>query len=58
MSTFIWTALLVSLATIIGFTSSYLLKQDNVIEEACEEIIKEKTGLDLDLTPSSKESKS
>jgi len=29
--------------------------QDNVIEEAVEDIIKHKTGLDLDLTPHSKE---
>ena len=31
------------------------LSDDNVIEEFIEETIKEKTGLDLDLTPKSKE---
>ena len=35
------------------FWKSY--KQDNVIEEAIEDLIEHKTGIDLDLTPHSKE---
>lgn len=29
--------------------------QDNVVEEVVEEVIKDKTGMDIDLTPSSPE---
>ena len=48
-----------SVALINGY--SYLnkkmgLKDDNVVEECIEIIIKKQTGLDIDLTPSSKES--
>jgi len=31
------------------------IKQDNVLEEKLEEIIKDKTGVDIDLSPESKE---
>jgi hypothetical protein len=51
----IWTIILVGLAACVGFFSSYMLKSDNPLEEKCEEIIKEQTGLDIDLTPGSKE---
>lgn len=30
-------------------------KPDNVVEELCEEVIKQKTGWDIDLTPDSPE---
>jgi uncharacterized membrane protein len=33
------------------------IKDDNVVEEMAEEVIKIRTGLDLDLTPESKEIK-
>jgi hypothetical protein len=39
----------------IGIVSTHFLGDDNIIEECSEEIIKEETGLDLDLTPRSKE---
>jgi hypothetical protein len=31
------------------------VKKDNPIEEACEQIIKNETGIDVDLTPESQE---
>ena len=43
-------------AVIVGIGSSFLFKkQDNVVEEYCEEVIKEETGVDVDLTPGSPE---
>lgn len=47
---------LILLIVLVGFVSAYLLGDDNPIEEYSEEIIKEETGLDIDLTPKSKES--
>ncbi len=44
---------LILLVIIIGIFSTYLLGDDNPIEEYSEEIIKEETGLDIDLTPKS-----
>ena len=44
---------LILLVVLIGFFSTYLLGDDNLIEEYSEEIIKEETGLDIDLTPNS-----
>ena len=43
----------------VGVTSVYILKMkpDNVVEEVCEEVIKEETGISLDLSPSSSEDK-
>jgi len=40
---------------ILGYYSTVLLGDDNPVEEISEEIIKEETGLDIDLTPSSPE---
>jgi hypothetical protein len=44
---------LILLIVLIGFFSKYLLGDDNPIEEYSEEIIKEETGIDIDLTPNS-----
>lgn len=44
---------LILLIVLIGVFSTYLLGDDNPIEEFSEEIIKEETGLDIDLTPNS-----
>lgn len=41
---------------ILGYYSTVLLGDDNPIEEISEEIIKEETGIDIDLTPHSHES--
>lgn len=41
----------------IGIVSQKFLGEDNVVEEAVEAIIKEKTGLDIDLSPKTIEEK-
>ena len=43
--------ILVGLAIIIGIGSRKFLKTDNIIEEAAERVIKDKTGYDIDLSP-------
>jgi len=54
--TLVITIALVAAAVIVGIGSSFLFKkQDNVVEEYCEEVIKEETGVDVDLTPGSPE---
>lgn len=52
-------ALLIGLAAlaVVGYVSHRFLGHDNEIEEKIEEVIKEKTGLDVDLSPSSAEIK-
>jgi hypothetical protein len=49
--------LIVAGAIAAGLSSVYIfkMKQDNPIEEKAEEIIKNKTGVDIDLTPQSPE---
>ena len=47
--------LLILLILLTGFFSVYLLGDDNSIEEASEEIIEEKTGIKIDISPKSKE---
>lgn len=42
---------------VVGGFSTLYLYDDNPIEEACEDIIKETTGIDIDLSPSSPEQK-
>jgi len=44
---------LILLVVLMGVVSTYVLGDDNLIEEYSEEIIKEETGLDIDLTPNS-----
>ena len=39
----------------LALVSSWYLGDDAVIEEAVEDIIEKKTGIDIDLTPGSKE---
>lgn len=42
-------------AVVIGLGSYYFTgKKDNPVEQVAEEVIKEETGLDVDLTPVSK----
>ena len=50
-------ALIVAASAIVGIGSVVILKQkpDNQIEEVAEAIIKEETGVDVDLSPSSPE---
>jgi hypothetical protein len=42
-------------AAAIGYGSSKYLGDDNPVEEAAEEVIEADTGIDIDLTPGSKE---
>ena len=43
-------------AGILGYYSTLFFGDDNPVEEISEEIIKEETGIDIDLTPHSHES--
>lgn len=43
------------LVVIIGLGSVYFYGDDNAVEEISEEILKQETGIDIDLTPSSSE---
>lgn len=43
------------LVVIIGLGSVYFYGDDNAVEEISEEILKQETGIDIDLTPSSLE---
>jgi len=52
------TAILVALlAAAVGYGVRYIpgVKDDNPVEEKCEDIIKKETGIDIDLTPRSPE---
>ena len=55
----IWTKLaIIAAAASLGYGVTLFfpkVKEDNVVEEAMEEIIKQQTGIDVDLTPNSKE---
>lgn len=51
----IQTTIIIIISVIIGYVSIYYLGHDNKIEERCEETVKDVSGLDLDLTPSSPE---
>lgn len=50
MSFLMWLAALAALAA-VGIVSSKYLGDDNVVEEMIEQVIKEKTGLEIDLSP-------
>lgn len=43
--------LIVMISLIIGYNSVLALGNDNPIEEAAENVIKEETGISLELTP-------
>lgn len=47
---------MIATAIIAGVASRFVFKKsDNVVEEIAEEIIKEKTGYDIDLSPDTQE---
>jgi hypothetical protein len=50
---FVW--LVVAICICVAFVSDLKLGPDNPIEEASEIIIKQETGIDVDLSPSTKE---
>lgn len=47
----------IALALLIGAGSIYLFGHDSIPEEVAEAVIHNETGLNVDLTPSSKENK-
>jgi hypothetical protein len=38
-----------------AFNEKFGVKDDNIVEEILEDVIKKETGIDMDLTPSSEE---
>jgi hypothetical protein len=48
--------IIVAIAAAAGYLSSKKWGHDNPAEEACEEIIEDQIGIDVDLTPGSPES--
>lgn len=57
MTSILITLGIIAAAALLGVGSSFYLGDDNQVEEKCEEVIKSKTGLDVDLSPGSKEKK-
>ena len=55
MDKLLLTSIVVSCAAVVGIISFYFLGRDNPVEEACEDIIKAETGVDIDLTPGTPE---
>lgn len=48
--------IIVSAAVVVGVASRFIFKKsDNIVEEVAEKIIKAKTGIDVDLSPDTKE---
>jgi len=48
--------IVVGAAVVVGVASRFIFKKtDNVVEEVAEKIIKDKTGIDVDLSPDTKE---
>lgn len=51
-------AIIVGASLIIGAVSQFVLKKkDNVVEQIAEKIIKNQTGVDIDLSPDDKDAK-
>ena len=51
---FLWyTTIAVIVALAVGFSAIYLFRlgNDSVVEEACEKILEDTIGLDIDLSP-------
>ncbi len=46
---------IVIIIALLGLISSYFLGDDNKIEQISEEIIKQNTGIEIDLSPNSPE---
>lgn len=46
---------IVAICSIGGYFSARYFGDDNAVEEVAEEVIKEETGFDVDLSPESKE---
>jgi len=50
--------IIVAISAIVAIISIFFLGKDNPVEEACEDIIKKETGLDIDLSPDDTSKKS
>lgn len=50
-----WMIILICLLSCESIDKKFGIPQDNPAEEVVEEVIKQKTGLDIDLTPTSPE---
>lgn len=59
LESFLMALLIAGLAAALGYSVHYIpgMKDDNPVEEKCEEVIKKETGLDIDLTPKTPEDK-
>lgn len=57
MNDLVWKSILGLIALVVGTISVLLFKgkQDNPVEEVSEMIVYQMTGVDIDLTPTSKE---
>lgn len=55
MDKFLIVSIIVASAWLISLISYYFLGSDNPVEEACEDVIKDETGVDVDLTPGTPE---
>ena len=40
-----------AVAAVMGIGSYYFLGADNAVEQECEKVIKDETGMDVDLSP-------
>jgi hypothetical protein len=49
--------IITALSIALGIFSIKFLGDDNIVEEVCEEVIKDSTGVDADLSPKSSETK-
>jgi hypothetical protein len=44
--------IIVGIVTVVGIISTTFMGEDNPVEEVSESVIKQETGLDVDLSPS------
>lgn len=49
--------IIIGIAAFIGIASTFYLGDDNPVEESAEAVIEMNTGVDIDLSPQSKEKK-
>lgn len=57
MSGILITLAIVVAAAVLGVGSQYFLGDDNPVEEMAEKVIEDQSGIDLDLSPQTKEKK-
>ena len=47
--------IIIALAALVGYASSLIIGDDNIVEETAEMVIEKHTGYSVDLTPNSRE---